>query len=215
MKFEILFYFYWKQIMKNLFSIIFLVLCTVISAQDKAIISESKAAQIELNEEFSNPETTILEPKDFKNFKGLEFYPVDKKFIVKAKFVRTPDEKPFLMPTTTDRTPEYVKYGEAHFSIEGKDFVLNLFKSTQPYSEPGYEDYLFLPFTDLTSGDGSYGGGRFLDQRIPQGDTIIIDFNKAYNPYCAYSPRFSCPIPPKENDLLIRIEAGVKDFGKH
>ena len=201
--------------MNNLFAIIFLLFCTIIFAQDENIISESKAAQIELNEEFSNPETTILEPKDFKKFKGLECYPIDSKFIVEAKFVRTPNEKPFLMPTTTARTPEYVKYGEAHFSMDGKDFVLNLFKSTKPYDEPGYEDYLFLPFTDLTSGDGSYGGGRFLDQRIPEGDTIIIDFNKAYNPYCAYSARYSCPIPPKENDLLIRIEAGVKDFGKH
>ena len=133
--------------MKNLFAIIFLLFCTIIFAQDETIISESKAAQIELNEEFSNPETTILEPKDFKKFKGLEFYPIDSKFIVEAKFVRTPNEKPFLMPTTTARTPEYVKYGEAHFSMDGKDFVLNLFKSTKPYDEPGYEDYLFLPFT--------------------------------------------------------------------
>jgi len=201
--------------MKYLLLLSFFMLCNEISAQDVAVISESEAAQIELNEEFSNSETTILEPEDFKNFHGLEFYPIDEKFIVEANFVRTPNEKPFLMPTNTARTPEYVKYGEAHFSIDGKDFVLNLFKSTQPYDEPGYEDYLFLPFTDLTSGDGSYGGGRFLDQRIPEGDTIIIDFNKAYNPYCAYSARFSCPIPPKENDLLIRIEAGVKAFGKH
>ncbi len=201
--------------MKYLFLVSFLLFGNLLSAQNGALVSESKAAQIELNEEFSNPETTILEPEDFKNFHGLEFYQIDEKFIVKAKFVRTPDEKPFLMPTTTARTPEYVKYGEAHFSIDGKDFVLNLFKSTQPYDEPGYEDYLFLPFTDLTSGDGSYGGGRFLDQRIPEGDTMVIDFNKAYNPYCAYNARYSCPIPPKENDLLIRIEAGVKAFGKH
>ena len=201
--------------MKQLLFLSLFICSTLISAQEKSLVSESKAAQMELNEEFSNPETTILEPKDFKNFKGLEFYPIDEEYIVKAKFVRTPDEKPFLMPTTTSRKPEYVKYGEAHFSIDGKAFVLSLFKSTQPYDEPGYEDYLFLPFTDLTSGDGSYGGGRFLDQRIPKEDTIVIDFNKAYNPYCAYSPRFSCPIPPKENDLKIRIEAGVKDFGKH
>ncbi len=187
----------------------------LLSAQKESLIAESKAAQQELNEEFSNPETTILERRDFKKFKGLEFYPIDAKYIVEAKFIRTPDEEPFLMPTTTSRTPEYVKYGEAHFTIDEETFVLNLFKSTQAYDEPGYEDYLFLPFTDLTSGDGSYGGGRFLDQRIPEGDTIIIDFNKAYNPYCAYSPRYSCPIPPKENDLLIRIEAGVKDFGEH
>lgn len=201
--------------MKQLLFLSIFMCYTLVSAQEQSLISDSKAAQIELNEEFSNPETTILEPEDFKNFHGLEFYPIDEKFIVEAKFVRTPNEKPFLMPTTTSRLPEYVKYGEAHFSIEGKDFVLNLFKSTEPYDEPGYEDYLFLPFTDLTSGDGSYGGGRFLDQRIPEGETIVIDFNKAYNPYCAYSARYSCPIPPKENDLLIKIEAGVKDFGKH
>lgn len=201
--------------MKQLFILSLLLFSAFVSAQDSIRVSESKAAQIKLNEEFSNPETTILEPEDFKNFHGLEFYPIDEKFIVEAKFIRTPNEKPFLMPTTTSRLPEYVKYGEAHFSIEGKDFVLNFFKSTEPYDEPGYEDYLFLPFTDLTSGDGSYGGGRFLDQQIPEGETIIIDFNKAYNPYCAYSARYSCPIPPKENDLLIKIEAGVKDFGKH
>lgn len=201
--------------MKQLLFLSIFMCCTLVSGQEQSLISDSKAAQIKLNEEFSNPETTILDPEDFKNFHGLEFYPIDEKFIVEAKFVRTPNEKPFLMPTTTSRLPEYVKYGEAHFSIERKDFVLNLFKSTEPYDEPGYEDYLFLPFTDLTSGDGSYGGGRFLDQRIPEGETIVIDFNKAYNPYCAYSARYSCPIPPKENDLLIKIEAGVKDFGKH
>lgn len=201
--------------MKNLFFLSVLLFSTIIIAQDQVHISESQAAQNELNEEFTNPETTILEAKDFKNFTGLEFYPIDLKYRVEANFVRTPNEKPFLMPTTTGRLPEYVKYGEAHFVLEGKDIVLNLFKSTQPYDEPGYEDYLFLPFTDLTSGDGSYGGGRFIDQRIPEGNTIVIDFNKAYNPYCAYNARYSCPIPPKENDILMRIEAGVKDFGKH
>ncbi len=201
--------------MKKLLILSVLMFGSVIFAQEALLVSESEAAQIELNEEFSNPETTILEPEDFKNFKGLEFYPINEKFIVEAKFVRTPNEKPFLMPTTTTRTPEYIKYGEAHFNIDGKDFTLNLFKSTKPYDEPGYDDYLFLPFTDLTSSDGSYGGGRFLDQRIPEGGIIVIDFNKAYNPYCAYNARYSCPIPPKENDLLIRIEAGVKAFGEH
>jgi len=69
--------------------------------------------------------------------------------------------------------------------------------------------------TDLTSGDGSYGGGRYLEVDVPTKETMIIDFNLLYNPYCAYSYRWSCPIPPKENDLLIRIEAGVKDYGHH
>lgn len=183
-------------------------------AQSDSLLSESRAAQKLLNEEFSNSETTILEAEDLKSFEGLEFYPLNEKYIVTAKFERTPNEKPFLMPTTTDRTPEYVKYGELHFTLEGKDLVLSLFQSTQPYDVAGYEDYLFLPFTDLTSGNGSYGGGRYLDMTIPNGYSVIIDFNKAYNPYCAYNPKYSCPIPPEENDILVRIEAGVKNFSK-
>jgi len=202
--------------MKYLFTSALLLMYFFSFAQtDKEIILEIKSYQTSENEKFSTAETTILTVKDFKNFEALEFYPINLKYRVEAKFIRTPNEEPFLMPTTTDRLPEYVKYGEAHFKIEGKDLKLNLYKSTEPYDEPGYEDYLFLPFTDLTSGDGSYGGGRFLDARIPDGETIVLDFNKAYNPYCAYNSRYSCPIPPKENDLLVRVEAGVKTFGKH
>ncbi|MGB3344930.1 MAG: DUF1684 domain-containing protein [Aequorivita sp.] len=199
--------------MKNIIYLIF-IMPFLILGQSNFAIEESVAAQIKLNGEFSDPETSILEAEDFKSFKGLQFYPLDEKYIVEARFVRTPDEKPFLMPTTTARLPEYVKYGEVYFSIDGKDLSLDVFKSTQAYDEPGYEDYLFLPFTDLTSGDGSYGGGRYLDLRIPEGETITIDFNQAYNPYCAYNHKYSCPIPPKQNDLLLRIEAGVKDFVK-
>ena len=79
-----------------------------------------------------------------------------------------------------------------------------------------YKDYLFLPITDLTSGDGSYGGGRYLDVKkseVAQGK-VVLDFNKLYNPYCAYNEKYSCPIPPAQNDLPIRIEVGVKDFFK-
>ena len=116
------------------------------------------------------------------------------------------------MPTTTHRTPKYVKYGEVYFTIDGVGLQLNVYQSLPVSQDPEFVDYLFLPFTDLTSGDGSYGGGRFLDTTIPKGDTIVLDFNKAYNPYCAYNSAYSCPIPPKENDLLVRVEAGVKAF---
>lgn len=183
-------------------------------SQDVDVITEIEKYQQELNSEFTNPETTILGKEDFKNFKGLEFYPIDLNYRVTAAFKRTPDEKPFLMATSTDRLPEYVKYGEAHFELDGKPLVLNLYQSVQPSKDPAYRDFLFVPFTDLSSGDGSYGGGRYLDIKIPEGDTVVLDFNKAYNPYCAYSPRYSCPIPPKENDLKVRIESGVKDFYK-
>lgn len=170
-----------------------------IAAQNNVeLIKEIEAYQITANEEFINPETTILDSLTFKDFEKLEFYAIDLKYRIEAQFIRTPDEKPFLMPTTTTRLPEYVKYGEAHFTIEGKNLKLNLYQSVEPYDEPGYENYLFLPFTDLTSGDGSYGGGRFLDAYIPEGETMIIDFNKSYNPYCAYN----IPVPSRQRKMI-------------
>lgn len=193
----------------------FLILSTTLLAQvESTLLSESAESQKELNESYLNQETSILEIDDFKKFEGLEFYPLDTKYIVRAQFIRTPNEQPFLMPTSTSRLPEYVKYGEAHFYLEGKELILSLYQSTDLAKDSEYADYLFLPFTDLTSGNGSYGGGRYLDLKIPEGDTLIIDFNKAYNPYCAYNSKYSCPIPPEENDILVRIEAGVKDYKK-
>src|SRR5690606_24948076 len=79
--------------------------------------------------------------------------------------------------------------------------------------QPTYQTYLFIPFTDATTGQDTYATGRYLDFSIPQGqDSVWLDFNKAYNPYCAYGDGYSCPIPPKENQLAVRIEAGVKAY---
>lgn len=201
----------------NLKSIILLsaFLSSLIGLAQDDLISEIKEHQEKENTEFKDPESSILPKEDLATFNGLEFYPIDLKYRVEAAFVRTPNEKPFKMLTTTERLPEYVKYGEAHFSIDGQKFVLNVYKSTADPKDPKYKDYLFIPFTDYTSGDGSYGGGRYLDAWIPEGESLVLDFNKAYNPYCAYNKRYSCPIPPRENDLKTRIEAGVKDYGKH
>lgn len=185
-----------------------------IGQTDKELKEEIKTYHESENEKFRTKETTILTEADFKKFKKLKFFKIDLKYRVEASLTYTPDAKPFLMKTSTDRLPEYVSYAIASFTIEGKPYKLTLYKSTRPIEKPE-DDYVFLPFTDLTSGDGSYGGGRFLELDVPTGDTLIIDFNKAYNPYCAYNSRYSCPIPPKENDLLVRIEAGVKDFGHH
>ncbi len=201
--------------MKTFLSLLFLFVSLVGNAQSpKEIKKEIKAYQSKENKEFGNPETTILDSLDFITFKKLNFYKIDLKYHVKAKLTRTPDAKPFLMKTSTDRLPEYVKYAIAEFVIDEKEFKLNIYKSTRPVEKPE-DDYVFIPFTDLTSGDGSYGGGRYLELEVPKGDTVVIDFNLAFNPYCAYNHRYSCPIPPKENDLLIRIEAGVKEFGHH
>lgn len=194
--------------------LIFFVPGTVL-AQDAELIESAKKFQIELDREYANPEKSPLDEKDLEEFKGLEFFEIDPDYIVQAEFVRTPSESPFAMKTSSDRMKIYVKYGELYFSLKGEDFKLNLYQNQDLVNDPEYFDYLFLPFTDLTNGDATYGGGRYIDFRIPESNEVTLDFNKAYNPYCAYSGNYSCPIPPKENDLPIEIIAGVKAFDKH
>lgn len=193
--------------MKKIFSLLFLLTSFLITAQES-----SKEFQDTLNKDYSNREKSPLTAEDFASFKSLDFFPINTNFIVEAKFVRLPNEKIFKMKTSTSRTPEYVKYGELLFTIDGKDFKLNLYQNIELIKKAGFEDYLFLPFSDLTCGKESYIGGRYIDMRIPKGNTTIIDFNKAYNPYCAYNHKYSCPIVPLENDLEIAILAGVKKF---
>ncbi len=168
--------------------------------------------RLEMNQEFADPEESPLTKEALDTFTALPFYPVDSQYCVKARFIRTKGEKPFEMPTTTDRKAIYEKYAEAHFEIKGQPLVLNIYQSHRLRAMEEHKNHLFLPFKDWTNGNGSYGGGRFMDLKIPEGDTIILDFNKAYNPYCAYNDRYSCPIPPRENHLEIAIEAGVKAY---
>jgi len=199
--------------MKQLILSAAMVCSAAVSAQD-CTVEKSVAYQDQLNKEYADPKESPLAKTDLKDFKSLDFYPVDMAYCVEARFVRTPDEKPFLMPTTTDRKPRYVKYGEVYFTLLGKECKLDVYQSLDLIKIEKYKDNLFLPFTDLTSGNGSYGGGRYIDLKLPKNDIITIDFNTAYNPYCAYNHIYSCPIPPPQNDLQVEVRAGVKEY-KH
>lgn len=168
--------------------------------------------QEEKNEEFRNPETSPLPDRYRKDFEGLDFFIPDTNYIVSASFKRTPDAQPFFMPTTTDRKTEEVVYGMATFELNGTTHTLEVYQTLELREEEGFEDYLFLPFLDLTNGEETYGGGRYLDLKIPKGDTLVIDFNKAYNPYCVYNKKYSCPLVPRQNFMNTRVLAGVKDF---
>lgn len=166
--------------------------------------------QEHLNQEYSNPEKSPLSKKELKRFKSHTYFPIDERFKVEATFERKLNAIPFLMKTTTSRLPKYEVYGVATFQIDDQTFNLNIYQSHNLREKEEFKNHLFLPFTDQTNGKSSYGGGRFIDLEIPEGDVIIIDFNKAYNPYCAYNENYSCPITPKENDVQIEIKAGVK-----
>jgi hypothetical protein len=197
--------------MKKLFSLTLLITFASIFAQQKKTES-SKAFQDKINTEYADAAGSPLTKEDLATFKGLDFFPIDEKYSVNATFVRTKKEKVFQMKTSTNRLPEYKKYGELHFELEGKKHKLNVYQNIELIKQKDYEDYLFLPFSDLTNGTESYIGGRYIDMRMQKGKNWTIDFNKAYNPYCAYNYKYSCPIVPLENDLEIAINAGVKKF---
>ena len=201
--------------MKRLLAFCILSICVISCAQQKRPLLGETEFQREMNADFKDATKSPLKDSDRKTFKGLEFFKVDSAFVVKAQLKRTPDEKPFKMKTTTERLPDYVKYGELTFQLNGKTFLLDIYQNLDLIKEADYEDYLFLPFLDETNGLESYGGGRYIDMRIPQGDLITIDFNQSYNPYCAYNDKYSCPIVPRKNYLQTRIEAGVKTFKKY
>ena len=160
--------------MNKLFILLFF---SVFAFAQKDLTSAEKF-QSELNQSFADSLKSPLMKEDFKSFKGLDFFPLNDKYIVEATFIRTKKEKAFGMKTTTSRTPLYVKYGELHFSIDGKDLKLNVYKNIDLSKKSGYEDYLFLPFSDLTCGKESYIGGRYVDLRMQKGKTWTIDLDR-------------------------------------
>ena len=197
--------------MKKYFLLLLIFSFIALQAQDKTT-ETSQEFQDNLNLEYADKEKSPLMKEDLKTFKSLDFFPINDKYIIEAKFIRTKKEKVFKMKTSTSRLPDYKKYGELHFTIDGVACKLNVYQNIDLIKKPGFEDYLFLPFSDLTSGKETYIGGRYVDLRIQKGTTWKIDFNKAYNPYCAYNYEYSCPIVPLENDLNLEILAGVKKF---
>jgi uncharacterized protein (DUF1684 family) len=198
--------------MKKILVMVFLLQLSLGFAQIKFDVKAVEKFQKEINTEYADAKTSPLMADDLATFNTLDFYPINEKFFVTATFVRTKKEKAFGMKTSTERTPSYVKYGEVHFTIEGQALKLNVYKNIELSKKKEFKDYLFLPFSDLSSGNESYIGGKYIDLKIPKGNTIAIDFNTSYTPYCAYNHKYSCPKVPLENDLNIEIRAGVKKF---
>jgi uncharacterized protein (DUF1684 family) len=145
----------------------------------------------------------------------LQFFEVDPAYRVMALFEKKENGQWFEMQTSGPMKKLYRVYGVVHFVINKTPLQLNIYQAQNLLQSPEYKTYLFLPFTDVTSGKETYHSGRYIDLKMEdiQNNQVVIDFNKAYNPYCAYvSGRYNCPIPPKENNLSIAIKAGEKAF---
>ena len=204
--------------MKYFLIVAFLSLFISCNSQDKRPLIGETEYQQKLNAVFKDASKSPLKNKDLKSFKGLDFFPVDSSYIIIASIEKTPDT-PFLgMATNTEEKSYYRKFGILTFTLKEKEIQLTLYESLEESENPVFKDYLFLPFTDETSGSDSYGGGRYMDvfkSKINTNGTLELNFNNTYNPYCAYNDDYSCPLTPRDNHLSMEILAGVKDFKKY
>lgn len=200
--------------MKRVFIALLLVFVFGCSDNKKPILGQTDF-QKKLNADFKDATKSPLKDKDRKVFEGLDFFEFNARFVIQATLKRTPNSSWFDMKTTTDRVSKERIFGVLTFQIDDKDYQLNVYQGKDLMTTSGFEDYLFLPFLDDTNGVTTYGGGRYIDLSIPDGNLIELDFNKAYNPYCVYNEKFSCPIVPRVNYMTTKIEAGVKAYKKN
>lgn len=148
--------------------------------------------------------------KDSVPFTGLQYFPIDEKYRVKAKLEPIENKKVVILSTSDGKEQKYLEYAFATFTLEGIENKLLILELMEMGPQRGK---LFLAFADETSGDETYGAGRYLDvKKVPAATSVVLDFNLAYNPYCAYNDSYSCPFPPKENILNIPIKAGEKNY---
>lgn len=201
-----------KRFLAVIFSIIsYIATPSVSNAQ--TFVENIKTYREHYRDKFLNNSKQLLKEDDLKY---LRFYEPDSTYQVMATIELTPDAKEFNMPTYSGLQRPYVKYGVLTFVLKGQKLNLSVYKNLTLKDNPAYQDYLFIPFKDLTNGNVTYGGGRYMELRTGEftGQSVMLDFNINYNPYCAYSEGFNCPIPPFENHLNIKIEAGEKNFAK-
>lgn len=152
----------------------------------------------------------ILNQDEIQNIKKLQYFEIDSNWILTADFKKDVGEI-FEMPTTTERKPTYRRVGYLFFTYQEIHFQLAVYQNME-LKGTAYEDYYFLPFKDSNAPEITYGGGRYLDVQFSLEDVnVVVDFNKAYNPYCVYSYRYSCPITPSENHLSVKINSGAKN----
>jgi len=161
-----------------------------------------------------NPETTLILEEDFASFDSIDFFPIDLDYRVLATLKKTEDKEIFRLTYSDDPdVPVLVKYGELHFILNGEECTLNVYQNESWIDDPQMKENLFLPFTDWTNGPVSYGGGRFIDLKIPSsGNEIELDFNKSYNPPCTYNYYLACPLIPESNYIEAEVNAGILAF---
>ncbi|MBS1525360.1 MAG: DUF1684 domain-containing protein [Bacteroidetes bacterium] len=177
--------------------------------------SQIAAFRQQYEDDFLTDQNSPLAKADLQN---LRFYDADSTYRVVAKAEMLLNEAAFVMPVFSGNGRQYIRYALLKFELKGKPMQLTVYRNIALSATAQYKDYLFLPFTDESNGKDTYGGGRYIDLKATdfKDGEVVVDFNKANNPYCAFSGGYSCPKAPGENHLQIAVEAGEKQFaGAH
>lgn len=160
----------------------------------------------EKDEFFRHDPHSPLTPEQRQNFTGLSYFPENPDLDLKLEIEEFSEKQTVTMQTTTGDFQDYLRYGRLHFSVEAEDVELTLYHNPHGF---------FLPFADSLAGGETYGAGRYLEPELLPDGRLHVDFNLAYNPYCAYNELYSCPITPAENRLKVPIRAGEMVFHTH
>lgn len=201
---------------KSILTILIVIIAVIIVFYSFRSGSDETSYRAELKKERAEKDMYMRSADDSpfagnpESFTGLKYYEPDMRFRITAQLTEIKDRKAVLLQTSDGKQESYVEYAYAEFDFGGFHNKLLILESM---SVGPLKGRLFLAFGDETSAGETYGAGRYLDvAKMPGAATILLDFNKAYNPYCAYSEKFSCPLPPKENLLEIAVRAGEKTY---
>ena len=166
-------------------------------------MSELDDFRAEKDEFFGNHPQSPLTPEQKRDFQGLNYFPENEDLRLEVQVEPLNDPNPMKMQTSTGSVQEYSRFGKFKFQVDGQAVELTIYES-----EHGF----FLPFVDALAGKETYPAGRYLEPEPLPGNRFLVDFNIAYNPYCAYNEMWSCPITPVENRLKVPVRAGEKLF---
>lgn len=177
-----------------------------ITLQEKRVLGWRK----ERDEFFKSHQRSPLTQQEKRNFKGLKYYPFDPGYVFSGqieRFILHINNPKYYATVLTNKgtNKRYIRYGKFRFRLDGSEDVLEIYKSI-------LSDSLFIPFKDKTNGKETYEGGRYIDAEILPGYKMVLDFNMAYHPSCAYNDKFICVLPPRENMLEMEIHAGEKNL---
>lgn len=182
------------------------------SVSDSSYAKEIEAARREKDFFFKEDLESPIPHRLRHEFSGLAYFPPEPAYRLQARLVLDPNPRRVVMATSKGIPREMSRVGVFAFTVDGKEQRLAAYKSVAPPGHNHEDRSLFVPFRDATSGSESYGAARYLDIAERRSDDYVVDFNLAYNPYCAYSEDYVCPFPPQENWLTVPIRAGEKTF---